>query len=128
MEIGNILGQVAVTLMWSLMIAAVAVTLYIVVKWFQNYMDKDDSNRNRFEDLRVLIMMMPFAWIMLNFNSDSNVIADTMFNFWLPVVIMSILTIGIVELILPFLSAASQETNRAGQRVVRRGALRRRRR
>jgi undecaprenyl pyrophosphate phosphatase UppP len=124
----GILGQVAVTLMWSLMLAALSVFAYVIVKWLQTYIRPTKTDeRNRFEDLRIVIIMMPFVWLMLNFTTDTNTIAETMFGFWLPVVMISILIIGIVEINIPFMRAATNETRRRGM-AAKKGIIRRGRR
>lgn len=111
MQIEETLGTVAITLMWSLVLAATCVFLYITIKWLQAFKKrvKKTSGRKKFEDLRTIITMLPFIWVVLNFNSDSNYIADVMFNLWLPVVIASILILGIAELVLPIYYSSKME-------------------
>lgn len=114
--IDSLLG-VAETLEWSLFLAGISIFLYIAIKTLQNQRDKKASSK--LESLRNMVVMAPFLWMILNFDSDPNYIADTMFGFWLPLVIMVVFTIGLTELILPIWYDAKAKGSRTG-RVLRR--------
>ena len=114
------LRTVATTLVWSLVLTALSVFLYVCIKWLQDYLGRGKTTRSRFEDLRNVMVMLPFVWMVMNFSSDTNYIADTMFGFWLPFVIVCIFVLGLGELILPVWQDAKRKgTNAVGRKVKR---------
>ena len=116
------LGAVAITLLWSLFISAIAVFLYFSIRTLQGRLStrKRRSPEEMLCDLRSMLVLVPVLWVILSFSDDANSIADTMFNFWLPVVLIFIMVVGLAELILPVWHASRKEGTRLiGGRISR---------
>jgi len=112
----NILGtlmSISVTLVWSILLSALAVFLYFAIKTLQGQQKK--STVDRFQQLRTVLFVAPLIWVFLNFTSDANHIARVMFGLWLPFVIFGILLLGIAELALPVWYHAKKTGGRMGR-------------
>lgn len=96
MDIIGGLTDVFSNLVFSLVLAGLAVMFYVAVKTFQG--PRERNPRDTFGLIRNMLVFAPLIWLILNFNSDSNTIADVMIGTWLPIVLACILVLGLVEI------------------------------
>ena len=86
-------------LVYSVFIAAFAVTMYVMIKFLQRPVQKSD--KNVWEKARELVVLGPIVWLFLQWGESPTVLANLFFGFWLPVVLVSIFALGLMELLLP---------------------------
>ena len=110
------------TLQWSVYITLIACFLFLAIKHLQG--QKKKKTHDRFNDLRNVIAFSPFIWLLLNFSSDANYLATMMFAFWFPIVVFSIFTLGLAELVLPVWYGAKKTGSGLGRK--RGGSMKRR--
>ena len=84
-------------LMISLVIAGLALTIYFALRWFQRPV-KERKGLEVLELLREMFVLAPLLWLILNWEEDPSVLANTFLGFWLPIVLVSIFALGMVEI------------------------------
>lgn len=118
------LDNVLQTFTIMMVLTALIVFVITVIRFLPKKGNKDP--KGMWENIRMVIIMLPLAYIFLNIGESANDISDVLFVALLPLVLVMILALGIIELCIPFLSQVKRYTSGETQRVMSRGRRRRR--
>ena len=106
---------IATTLMFFIMVLVVLRKVKAVgtgAKAKQDYLSK----------IRLLVVFLPLFWVIINYNSDTNALAETLYEDYIPLVLALILALTLFELAMPFLSQEFRRNRERGKKITRKGA------
>lgn len=114
------LESVFTTLSYSLIVASIAVFVVLCFLIFQKVRGSGAivKKEKYLAKIRFAVVLFPLLWMVLNFDSDSNYLAEYMFSTYVPFVLVCIIAIGLFEIVMPFLRAAGNETANSGKRFL----------